>query len=105
MSNFAGEKPYSCEICGKKFRVRSDMKRHMKTHNRKRLIPRKLQSTENQLIKFEATENMLEHSDESTETKIKTNENDIVQSLQYDQDPLATDRDGNTLYVMPVLIN
>lgn len=29
-----GEKPHPCDVCGKPFRVRSDMKRHMQTHNR-----------------------------------------------------------------------
>lgn len=29
-----GEKPHPCTICGKPFRVRSDMKRHMQTHTR-----------------------------------------------------------------------
>ena len=31
-----GEKPHPCTICGKPFRVRSDMKRHMMTHSRGR---------------------------------------------------------------------
>lgn len=31
-----GEKPHPCEICGKPFRVRSDMKRHLNTHTRDR---------------------------------------------------------------------
>ena len=32
----SGEKPHPCEVCGKPFRVRSDMKRHLNTHNRDR---------------------------------------------------------------------
>lgn len=32
MFHVVGEKPHMCEVCGKPFRVRSDMKRHMKTH-------------------------------------------------------------------------
>lgn len=31
---FLGEKPHPCEVCGKPFRVRSDMKRHMITHSK-----------------------------------------------------------------------
>ncbi|CAG2063471.1 unnamed protein product, partial [Timema podura] len=31
-----GEKPHPCPVCGKPFRVRSDMKRHLNTHQRDR---------------------------------------------------------------------
>lgn len=30
----AGEKPHSCTVCGKKFRVRGDLKRHSTIHER-----------------------------------------------------------------------
>lgn len=32
--NYLGEKPYKCEICGKGFRVRSDMRRHSVVHKK-----------------------------------------------------------------------
>lgn len=55
-------------------------------------------------LKLEGNDEILAHSDESTETKIRLNENQDVQNLHYEQDPLDT-RDDNTLYVMPVLIS
>lgn len=29
-----GEKPHACSVCGKKFRVRGDLKRHATIHER-----------------------------------------------------------------------
>lgn len=34
---YAGERPHACDVCGKKFRVRGDLKRHLKIHNRQNL--------------------------------------------------------------------
>lgn len=31
---FSGEKPHQCAVCGKKFRVRGDLKRHSAIHER-----------------------------------------------------------------------
>lgn len=100
--NILGEKPYPCPICSKQFRVRSDMNRHKKTHNRKRLLTKKLHPEDP--LKIEGNDDMLHHSEESTETKMRLNDNQDVESLQYEQDPLDT-RDDNTLYVMPVIIS
>lgn len=35
-SSFLGERPFPCTECGKPFRVRSDMKRHLNTHYKHR---------------------------------------------------------------------
>ncbi|KAF2904760.1 hypothetical protein ILUMI_01411 [Ignelater luminosus] len=97
-----GEKPHPCDVCGKPFRVRSDMKRHMKTHGRRRmtrtihssppcdLVVTKLEEAEN-------NESILADSDETSENQSQENEN-AVQALQYEQDPLENVRDANTLY-------
>lgn len=36
-----GEKPHACEYCGKKFRVRGDLKRHWNIHTRANAIRNK----------------------------------------------------------------
>lgn len=84
------------------------MKRHMKTHGRRR-IARPIHSTSNfdlvitKLEDNENSENILVDSDDTVENQIQENET-AVQALQFDQDPLESVRDGNTLYVMPILI-
>lgn len=78
------------------------MNRHKKTHNRKRMINKKLQDEDP--LKLEGNDELLHHSDESTETKMRLNDSQDVQNLQYEQDPLDT-KDDNSLYVMPVLIS
>lgn len=78
------------------------MNRHKKTHNRKRMLTKKF--PEEDPLKLEGNDEMLQHSDESTEAKMRLNENQDVQNLQYDQDPLDT-KDDSTIYVVPVLIS
>lgn len=84
------------------------MKRHMKTHGRRRMTRTIHSSPPCDLVvtKLEETENnecILADSDETSENQSHENEN-AVQALQYEQDPLETVRDANTLYVMPILI-
>lgn len=100
----SGEKPHTCEICGKPFRVRSDMKRHLKTHGRRRITGTKAQhiqhgfssnSSDIIITKVEETENS-EISDGSNGSR-KVDNNTPVSSLQFDQDPLDTAKNGSTL--------
>lgn len=77
------------------------MNRHKKTHNRKRMLTKKLHPEDP--LKID-NEEVLTHSDESTETKMRLNESQDVENLQYEHDPLDT-RDDSTLYVMPVIIS
>lgn len=39
-SGGTGERPHACDVCGKKFRVRGDLKRHLKIHNRQNGTPK-----------------------------------------------------------------
>lgn len=100
-----GEKPHSCEVCGKPFRVRSDMKRHLKTHGRRRA--RHLQTAPAQLVvaKLEEPEKteLIIDSDEEEEEVVLSEEileaESAVEELHYDQATLESVREGNTLYV------
>ncbi|KRT80224.1 zinc finger protein [Oryctes borbonicus] len=102
-----GEKPHPCELCGKRFRVRSDMKRHFQTHNRKRLVPPG--SPDALVTKIEHFENEGIESilpDEESDGKYKDEENAIPPTaIQYEAEGLENVREGNTLYVMPILIS
>lgn len=79
------------------------MKRHLKTHGRRKIGSAKpgLQNYSNSdviITKVEDNENSNEASDASNESR-KMDTEASVSSLQFDQDPLDTTRDGNTLYV------
>lgn len=111
-SVITGEKPHPCEVCGKPFRVRSDMKRHLNTHSRRRNnrpssiieasttvieVPDEIENSESIII-----ENDIERSDTNVERESEEQVND---ASGYPRDPLEAVREGtNTLYVMPILI-
>ena len=106
-----GEKPHPCELCGKRFRVRSDMKRHLRTHGRKRVSRGVSVQDDVVLPKVESAENvennvMIDNEDLS-EVKYKVSDSNSAKQehqLQYNHETLDGVRDGNTLYVMPILI-
>lgn len=102
-----GEKPHPCELCGKRFRVRSDMKRHYQTHNRKRV--NRAVSSDAVVTKIEHFENEGVESilpDEEIEGKFKVDGGAASPpTIQYKTEGLENVREGNTLYVMPILIS
>ncbi|XP_017783248.1 PREDICTED: zinc finger protein 1 homolog isoform X1 [Nicrophorus vespilloides] len=99
-----GEKPHPCEVCGKRFRVRSDMKRHLRTHTRRRNT-RTITLPIGSELKMEEEHEIPQESEDTNESIMKEENEVAVQSLQYEQETLETVRDGNTLYVMPILIS
>lgn len=44
---FAGEKPFVCDTCGKRFRVRGDLKRHSNIHERNKTRDAKIEDLSN----------------------------------------------------------
>lgn len=96
-----GEKPHSCELCGKPFRVRSDMKRHLKTHGRKKPTPNKSNTqaassyatgdSDLVITKIEESEISGGISENSNDERKDDAENS-ASSLQFDNDPLDTSR-------------
>lgn len=102
---FIGEKPHECSICGKPFRVRSDMKRHQKTHTKRTIPGKQLRFTAPQhqiiekVIKTEGGSNL---SDEVYELNVQESEENPEPDhiLGYTDGQLETVRDGNTVYVM-----
>lgn len=95
-----GEKPHSCEVCGKPFRVRSDMKRHLKTHGRKKNTGTKTTtqvtpSDNSDIIITKIEEGEVETSGGMSEDSNDERKEEIeasVQSIQFDADPLDTSR-------------
>lgn len=103
---FLGEKPHPCEVCGKPFRVRSDMKRHLNTHSRRR-PGRPTPVLESSAIEPQEQVESTETQPESNEPQPETETEEQPSSeVQYTQDPLEAVRErANTLYVMPILIS
>lgn len=98
---FVGEKPHQCEVCGKPFRVRSDMRRHERTHTKRGLSGKSSRVTPKTItkdvIKTETGSNL---SDEYELSIHEPDNPEPVQILGYDPDQMESGRDGSTLYVM-----
>lgn len=105
---FLGEKPHSCDICGKPFRVRSDMKRHRQTHNKERPASRTTSITTSAVNSDDQDENSIEEDvgesilpDNAMATPLNLNirQGDSNDSITYSRTTASLERDGNTLYV------
>lgn len=83
------------------------MKRHYQTHNRKR-VNRAASTSDALVTKIEHFENEGIESilpDEESEGKFKAESPTSSATIQYGTDGLENVREGNTLYVMPIIIS
>lgn len=96
-----GEKPHPCDVCGKPFRVRSDMKRHRNTHTGERTARRTTAIID---AHSEAEEEAAQAANEpetiipdSTPLNLNMRHSDSDDGLTYTRETL--DRESSTLYV------
>lgn len=97
-----GEKPHPCDVCGKPFRVRSDMKRHRNTHTGERGTRRTVSSAEalsegEEEVSQQVTEPETIIPD-ATPLNLNVRNSDSDDGMTYARGE-AIGRDGNTLFV------